>query len=189
LKYPLTVYIENNYRAAIPQDYQIDAANFTAIPWQTWFQTWLTQLSADLRSAQAPALKAGDGSLPTAASYELSLRLTSDREIQTWNSQYRQQDCPTDVLAFAALEDEFALHIDLDEPLYLGDIIISLDTACRQAISQERSPIIELAFLASHGLLHLLGWDHPDSEALERMLAKQTNLLQLIGINEVLLTC
>jgi probable rRNA maturation factor len=173
LKNSLTVYIENNYQAAIPEDYQIDAANLIAIPWQSWFQTWLTQMSADL---------------PTAASSELSLRLTSDREIQTLNSQYRHQDCPTDVLAFAALEDEFFHKIDLNEPLYLGDIIISLDTACRQAISQDRSPIIELAFLASHGLLHLLGWDHPDSESLERMLAKQTNLLQLIGIDEVLLT-
>jgi probable rRNA maturation factor len=172
LKNSLTVYIENNDRFAIPEEYQIDAADLTAIPWQDWFQTWLVELSADL---------------PAATAYELSLRLTSDLEIQTFNSQYRQQDCPTDVLAFAALEDKFAQKID--EPLYLGDIIISLDTACRQAIAGERSPITELAFLASHGLLHLLGWDHPDSEALKRMLARQANLLRSIEIYEVSLTC
>lgn len=171
----LTVYIEDNYKAEIPQNYRIDRGALKAIPWSMWFQTWLRALSDDLPLGSA--------------SYELSLRLTSDLEIQTLNRQYRQQDKATDVLAFAALEDELSQKMAVDEPLYLGDLVISLDTACQQATSQNLEPITELAFLASHGLLHLLGWDHPNSKALERMLVKQANLMQLIGLNEVYLTC
>ncbi|AUB37577.1 ybeY, putative rRNA maturation factor [Nostoc flagelliforme CCNUN1] len=66
--------------------------------------------------------------------------------------------------------------------LYLGDIIVSVDTAQRQAQQQEHSLPTELAWLASHGLLHLLGWDHPDEESLGRMLKQQVRLLNAVGI-------
>lgn len=62
-------------------------------------------------------------------------------------------------------------------PLELGDIVISLETARRQAEAEGHSLSRELLFLASHGLLHLLGWDHPDDTALEAMLAQQDALL------------
>ena len=133
--------------------------------WQKWFQTWLEALTAEL---------------PPADSYELSLRLTGDREIQQLNSQYRQQDQPTDVLAFAALEVEIPEPTDaahFTEPLYLGDIVISLETATRQSQQQGHSLAVELAWLAAHGLLHLLGWDHPDEESLALMLERQKILL------------
>jgi probable rRNA maturation factor len=135
--------------------------------WQRWLEVWLTSL---------------DGDLPKADTYELTLRLTDDSEIQALNSQYRQQNKPTDVLAFAALEAEIPIfQPDEPEPLYLGDIIISLETAARQAQQNNHSLTIELAWLASHGLLHLLGWDHPDDARLEEMLAQQANLLQQVG--------
>jgi len=63
------------------------------------------------------------------------------------------------------------------EPLELGDIIISLETAARQAKEHGHSLVRELLFLASHGLLHLLGWDHPDDASLAAMLARQEALL------------
>ena len=106
--------------------------------------------------------------------------ITGDRQIQLFNSQYRSQDRPTDVLAFAAIEANIPLPQEIDEPLYLGDIVISLDTAVKQA--QKHSLNVELAWLASHGLLHLIGWDHPDEASLAKMLAKQADLLALIGI-------
>ena len=135
--------------------------------WQRWLEVWLTSL---------------DGDLPKADTYELTLRLTDDSEIQALNSQYRQQNKPTDVLAFAALEAEIPIfQPDEPEPLYLGDIIISLETAARQAQQNNHSLTIELAWLASHGLLHLLGWDHPDDARLEEMLAQQSNLLKQVG--------
>ena len=61
--------------------------------------------------------------------------------------------------------------------LELGDIVISLDTAARQAPEHGHSLEQELLFLASHGLLHLLGWDHPDDASLATMLARQERLL------------
>jgi probable rRNA maturation factor len=67
-------------------------------------------------------------------------------------------------------------------PLYLGDVVISVDTADRQAQEQGHSLETELAWLATHGLLHLLGWDHPDEESLIGMLNQQKTLLQKVDL-------
>lgn len=136
--------------------------------WSAYFQTWIVQ----------PNL-----GLPPATDYEITLRLTDDAEIQSLNAQYRQIDRPTDVLAFAALEDEMILPPEMDGlPLYLGDIIISIETAQKQAGVQGHSLLIELLWLASHGFLHLLGWDHPDDQSLAEMLAFQDILLGTINV-------
>ena len=136
--------------------------------WEQWFQTWVAELAPDLSPS---------------ASYELSLRLTGDRDIQDLNRDYRHQDKPTDVLAFAALETEMPTAEDFqDQPLYLGDIIISVETAQQQAQAAGHSLVVELAWLAAHGLLHLLGWDHPDEFRLEEMLNQQQVLLRTVGI-------
>ena len=146
--------------------------DFSLIPpetWENWFQEWLEILN---------------DYLPTAPSYEVSLRLTTDTEIQTLNSQYREQDKPTDVLAFASLEANLPQSEEMlrSMPLYLGDIIVSVDTAQRQAQQQEHSLSTELAWLTAHGLLHLLGWDHPDEQSLMEMLQQQVILLEKIGM-------
>lgn len=145
-----------------------DDRSISAETWQTWFELWLEILDSDL---------------PLAPQYELGLRLTDDAEIQALNDQYRHQNKPTDVLAFAALEVDFP---QLDElrslPLYLGDIVISVDTAKRQAKQQGHTLLTELAWLAAHGLLHLLGWDHPDEDSLLQMLEQQTIMLKTVGI-------
>ena len=146
--------------------------DFSLIPpetWENWFQEWLEILN---------------DYLPTAPSYEVSLRLTTDMEIQTLNSQYREQDKPTDVLAFASLEANLPQSEEMlrSMPLYLGDIIVSVDTAQRQAQQQEHSLSTELAWLTAHGLLHLLGWDHPDEQSLMEMLHQQVILLEKIGM-------
>lgn len=89
--------------------------------------------------------------------YEVGLRLTTDREIHALNRDYRKKNKPTDVLAFAQREGPAgALHPDL-----LGDIVISVDTARKQA---KKGLAAELLHLASHGLCHLLGYDHRDDE-------------------------
>ncbi len=137
--------------------------------WIAWFEDWL----------QAPGLN-----LPPAAGYELSLRLTTDAEIQALNTQFRQQDRPTDVLSFAAMEVELPQFNEIlgDGSLYLGDIVISVDTAARQSIERGYALSRELAWLATHGLLHLLGWDHPDEPRLLEMLQQQETLLARIGL-------
>ena len=136
--------------------------------WEMWFHRWLEILHPNL---------------PPAPTYELTLRLTDDGEIQALNAQYRHQNKPTDVLAFAALEVDCPQPIDIGQgwPLYLGDIVISVDTANRQAQQQGYTLQTELAWLAAHGLLHLVGWDHPDEDSLTQMLDQQIVLLQTIG--------
>lgn len=148
----------------------IDTNEFISEPtWETWLQQWLESLQPDI---------------PVAPAYELTLRLTDDEEIQTLNAQYRHKNQPTDVLAFAALEVDYPQpeELKLSQPLYLGDIVISADTANRQAQQQGHSLKIELAWLAAHGLLHLVGWDHPDEDSLTRMLKQQQILLNSVGL-------
>jgi len=138
--------------------------------WETWFHQWLNALESDL---------------PTAGAYELTVRLTDDSEIQALNAQYREKNQPTDVLAFAALQvnsPQLPAYIKSSIPLYLGDIVISVDTAYRQAQQRGHSLQAELGWLATHGLLHLLGWDHPDEESLKAMLHQQEILLQIVEI-------
>ncbi|MCY7385411.1 MAG: rRNA maturation RNase YbeY [Microcoleus sp. CAN_BIN18] len=145
------------------------SGEISAETWENWFSVWLENQEADV---------------PVAPGYEVSLRLTADPDIQALNAQYRQQDRSTDVLAFAALEVDCPQleEMQSSEPLYLGDIIISIDTAQRQAQQQGHPLKTELAWLASHGFLHLLGWDHPDEDSLTQMLDRQETLLRAIGL-------
>ncbi|MEG4010290.1 rRNA maturation RNase YbeY [Microcoleus sp. Pol11C1] len=141
----------------------------SAETWENWFSVWLENQ---------------EEYVPVAPGYEVSLRLTADTEMQALNLQYRQLDRSTDVLAFAALEVDCPQleEMQSSEPLYLGDIVISIDTANRQAQQQGHPLKTELAWLAAHGFLHLLGWDHPDEESLTQMLDQQETLLQAIGL-------
>lgn len=146
----------------------VKTAEVLAVDWQAWFQTWLETLRPDISPIHA---------------YELCLRLTNNAEIQALNLQYRQQNRPTDVLAFAALEMGYPRRELLSSlPADLGDIVISIETASRQAIEHHNPLARELAWLAAHGLLHLLGWDHPDEESLRQMLNQQDILLETIGL-------
>ena len=189
--------------------------------WHERLSGWLDALQAELPEAlQSEA-------------YCLGLQLVSDASIAALNQDWRGKSGPTDVLAFAAQDDDlegaFPMPLppqlerdgeedsqdegddgedgpegdDLDETdeadeddsdddgdqdwgpafgaLELGDIVISLDTAARQAPEHGHSLEQELLFLASHGLLHLVGWDHPDDASLAAMLARQEQLLTLSG--------
>ena len=99
--------------------------------------------------------------------YEVSLRLTGDPAIHELNRDYRASDKPTDVLAFAHREGPAA------DPDLLGDLVISIPTARRQAT---RGLPAELLHLASHGLCHLLGYDHRDDHEERVMNARAAKL-------------
>ena len=102
---------------------------------------------------------------------EVALRLTDDATIHALNREYRRKDRPTDVLAFALREGEGgALH-----PHMLGDVVISVDTARRQA--RRRGLPGEILFLAAHGLCHLLGYDHRTDREEAEMNARMAALL------------
>ena len=140
--------------------------------WQELLSAWLHRLAPDLPATlQAPA-------------YSMGLSMVADAEIAELNADWRQKEGPTDVLAFAA-QDEATYGappmpaFGEAEPLELGDIVISVETAARQAPEHGHDLEQELLFLASHGLLHLLGWDHPDAASLAAMLARQKELVKV----------
>lgn len=102
---------------------------------------------------------------------DVTLHLTNDTEMRKLNQAYRDEPGPTDVLSF---NEDF---IDPETgSFYLGDIIISLDQAEKQAISQGHSLDEECTFLAIHGTLHLLGFDHDEPEEKAKMWALQDEI-------------
>ena len=108
---------------------------------------------------------------------ELSLSLVSDREITEINQRYLQRSHPTDVLAFSMGEGDFS-EIN---PHLLGDVVISVETAQRQADSKGHSLEEEICLLLIHGILHLFGYDHetPGSRA-KTMRKKERELFRLM---------
>ncbi len=103
---------------------------------------------------------------------ELSILLCDDATIHELNRDYRNKDRPTDVLAFAMREGEGGeLH-----PSLLGDVVISIETARRQAREHGRSIAAEVTQLLAHGLLHLLGYDHRTDEE-DRVMRARTDVL------------
>jgi probable rRNA maturation factor len=103
---------------------------------------------------------------------ELSVLLTDDRRIHELNHRYRGKDKPTDVLAF----ELDGGGVD-DEAQCLGDVVISLDTAARQAKSKRLPLLHEVRLLLAHGLLHLLGYDHARPAQKRRMDAMTRRLV------------
>ncbi len=107
---------------------------------------------------------------------ELSLVLSDDDQIHQLNKVYRGKDRPTDVLAFAMREGDFGrLHETLPSHL-LGDVIVSIPTARRQAKAAKRDVLAEITMLVAHGLLHLLGWDH-ETKAKDKAMRAETDRL------------
>jgi probable rRNA maturation factor len=107
------------------------------------------------------------------SSAELSVLLVSDPAIRVMNQRHRGQDRPTDVLSFPLGETPGA-----GAPRLLGDVVISLPTAARQAKSRRRPLFDEARFLLAHGLLHLLGYDHDTKPRKQRMDAAARRLVR-----------
>ncbi len=108
---------------------------------------------------------------------ELSLVLTNDREMKTLNKAYRNKDETTDVLSFPLLEGK-KMKSGLKEAIPLGDVVISLPQTRRQAANQGKKFNEELALLLTHGILHLLGYDHVTKAQEKRMFGLQKRLLK-----------
>ena len=111
---------------------------------------------------------------------ELSVTLTDNENIRSFNSEYRNIDRATDVLSFPLYEaDEIELlESDEYEPICLGDIVISLERAKEQASEYGHAFEREVAFLCVHSVLHLLGYDHElGAEQEKEMFEKQEEIL------------
>ena len=105
---------------------------------------------------------------------ELSILLVDDKEIQIINRDYRKIDSATDVIAFAMREGEFG---DINDDM-LGDVVISVETARRQAEETGREVWNEVRFLLIHGILHLLGYDHVNDDAERKRMEKKEQEIQ-----------
>jgi probable rRNA maturation factor len=119
-----------------------------------------------LRRAQAmlDALRISDS--------ELSILLTGDNQIKLLNRTYRKKNRPTDVLAFAQREGVGGERAGC----LLGDLVVSVPTARRQASAHGGDLGSELTMLLAHGLLHLLGWDH-ETRLKDRRMRRETDRL------------
>lgn len=104
-----------------------------------------------------------------------------DSYITSLNHDYRGKNCSTDVLSFALLDN---LPFDLGQYRLLGDIYISIETAKRQALEYNHSLVKELSFLAVHGFLHLLGYNHINKKDEKIMFEKQEWILNGYGIEK-----
>lgn len=115
---------------------------------------------------------------------ELSIVLTTDAAIRRLNREFRGKDAPTDVLSFPQLDDAARSReheADGAPPVILGDVVISIATALRQARAMRITPMIRLRTLLIHGILHLLGYDHERSSAdARRMFARERELAALL---------
>jgi probable rRNA maturation factor len=115
---------------------------------------------------------------------EISVTFVTNERIQEVNRDYRDKDQPTDVISFALEEmGEGEIEIlGLDQPRMLGDIIISIPRTKEQAQDYGHSFMRELGFLAVHGFLHLLGYDHMTEADEKEMFTKQKEILNQYGL-------
>lgn len=112
---------------------------------------------------------------------EWSVTFVDDATIHQLNREYRDADKPTDVLSFA-LEEAGGPPPPPGAPRMLGDVVISVESALRQAEERGHADEAELGLLLCHGLLHLLGEDHDTPARKKKMWARQAELLEKLGL-------
>lgn len=115
---------------------------------------------------------------------EVDITFVDDARIQELNRQYRGTDCPTDVLSFPQEEQGPGEPPVVTGPgnFLLGDVVVSLETASRQAEEYGHGLEREVAYLVVHGVLHLLGYDHDTAEEGSRMRAREEKILGGLGL-------
>lgn len=115
---------------------------------------------------------------------EVSVSFVSNSEIKLLNRNYRNKDSVTDVLSFPLMEGNDVERNPETGYILLGDIVISLETAVKQASNYGHSLEREIGFLTVHSMLHLLGYDHESSPLDERIMReKEESVLEKLGIS------
>ena len=134
-------------------------------------------VTPSLRALVRRAIKAALEYEKVGFTSEISVTFTDNEGIQAINRLYREIDAPTDVLSFPMLDFD-----DMDNTS-IGDIVISLERAEAQAQEYGHSFEREVAFLTVHSMLHLLGYDHVDSDDEElEMRRRQTAIMEMLGL-------
>lgn len=117
--------------------------------------------------------------LKVKAYHEVNFMLVDLQTIHDYNLKYRKIDRPTDVISFAYIDSEENRVL----PKELGDILICIDKVKEQAIEYGHSELREFAFLVTHGMLHILGYDHQTVDEETEMFAIQNQILEKLKIN------
>lgn len=137
-------------------------------------------VSAEVAAVMEKIAVSATQDLPLPAAAEVSLVFCDDRAIRRLNGKWRGVDAPTDVLSFPQLtEDEWREPVI--RPVLLGDIVLSLESAARQAKEYGHSTEREILYLFTHGLLHLLGYDHLKEDERQRMRAREEEIMAAAG--------
>ncbi len=139
------------------------------------------------RAVHAALVASPQGELaPAAVAIEISVRLTSDTEVQTLNRQYRRQDKPTNVLSFPMVQPDLIETLaDADNgEVLLGDIVLALETCVREATARSIRLEDHAAHLIVHGLLHLLGHDHMNDAAAQAMETIERAAMAALGLHD-----
>ncbi|HEX7854310.1 MAG TPA: rRNA maturation RNase YbeY [Sphingobium sp.] len=151
--------------------------------WKGTQEDWTARAEA---AARVAIQQTSHGEILThPASFELSLRLTDDAEVQALNATYRNKDKPTNVLSFPMLQPGFmeATGMADDGEILVGDVVLAYQTCAREAAEKGVSVEDHAVHLMIHGVLHLFGYDHVGDEAEAREMEEmETRALALLGI-------
>tara|TARA_B100000212_G_scaffold304905_1_gene252586 strand:+ start:290 stop:847 length:558 start_codon:yes stop_codon:yes gene_type:complete len=141
--------------------------------WKEIFAVWINVILSENEFSNLSNLKLKN------PNFSLSFEIIDDELIADLNKKWLNKNGPTDVLSFPIIsENDLYNQIPCIE---LGDLFISIETAQRQAIKYNNSLQEEMIWLASHGFLHLLGWDHHDKNELDKMLNFQEFLISKLN--------
>jgi probable rRNA maturation factor len=139
-----------------------------------------------LRAATAAITRTPQGEiLRAAALFEVSVRLTTDDEVQVLNRQYRQKDKPTNVLSFPMVQADLLETVTQnsdDGEVLLGDIVLAHGVCAAEAAERNIAIETHATHLIVHGVLHLLGYDHMTDVEADAMEAIETDALASLGI-------
>jgi probable rRNA maturation factor len=139
---------------------------------------WETVAGAETLVRTAAAALAAE--LPLGRS-EACIALSNDAQIAELNGSYRGKPAPTNVLSFPA---GFSIPIDDDDPRFLGDVVLALETLQREAAELGLPIEHHMQHLVVHGLLHLLGYDHGTDQEAQAMESLEVRILQRLGITD-----
>ena len=145
-----------------------DQIIFESVFWEEVFQCWI-KIILDSKDTSFPNF------IFEKNFFSLSLQIVNNNQISSINKKWMHKSGPTDVLSFPIISD-----IDTNKDLNfieLGDLFISLEMAIKQSLEFNHSLKREMLWLASHGLLHLLGWEHNNDNELDNMLNFQEYLI------------
>ncbi len=119
---------------------------------------------------------------------EISVLLTTDPDIRKINREFLNHDYATDVIAFGAQDKIRIKSQKKNEPVYIGDIVVSLDTAAARCGEYGNTFSYEILFYVCHGILHLMGHDDSTAQKSKAMHRKQAEVLRRAGLDRARMT-